>query len=43
VAESTRDARSLANAAADLTVATVTRTIDVLNQLIGGLQGCHLK
>jgi hypothetical protein len=42
MAESARNARSVTNAAADLTVATVTRTIDVLNQLIGGLQGCHL-
>ncbi|KAM0862679.1 hypothetical protein ACQ4PT_045114 [Festuca glaucescens] len=39
-AASATDARGLAAAVADLTVANVTRTIDVLNELIRGLQGC---
>jgi hypothetical protein len=42
VAESGRDTCSLATAAADLTVATMTRTINVLNELIGGDPGFHL-
>jgi hypothetical protein len=40
VAGSDRDARNLATVAADLTV--VTRTIDILNELIGGAPGFHL-
>jgi pectinesterase inhibitor-like protein len=39
-AASATDARGLAAAVADLTVVNVTRTIDVLNDLIRGLQGC---
>ncbi|KAM0848454.1 hypothetical protein ACQ4PT_054375 [Festuca glaucescens] len=39
-AASATDARGLAAAVADLTTANVTRTIDVLNELIRGLQGC---
>jgi hypothetical protein len=42
VTDSTREARSLATAVADLIATTVTRTINILNKLIDGLQGFHL-